>query len=76
VDEKVAASMIGRLRLQAQARDEHGALDPAPAASFVAKLSQLGAGAPWPRFTFEVNPVKWSRDGAVAVDGILIVETP
>jgi acyl-CoA synthetase (NDP forming) len=76
VDEKVAASMIGRLRLQAQARDEHGALDPAPAASFVAKLSQLGAGAPWPRFTFEVNPVKWSRDGAVAVDGMLIVETP
>jgi acyl-CoA synthetase (NDP forming) len=76
VDEEVAASMIGRLRLQAQARDEHGALDLAPAASFGARLSQLGAGAPWPRFTFEVNPIKWSRNGAVAVDGLLIVETP
>jgi acetate---CoA ligase (ADP-forming) len=75
VDEKVAASMIGRLRMQPRARDEHGALDPGPAASFVAKLSRLGAGAPWPRFTFEVNPVKWSRNGVVAVDGLLIVET-
>jgi acyl-CoA synthetase (NDP forming) len=76
VDEKVAASMIARLRLQAQARDEYGTLDPAPVASFVAKLSQLGAGAPWRRFTFEVNPIKWTRTGALAVDGLLIVETP
>lgn len=74
VDEAVAASMIGRLRLHAHAKDEQGPLDPAPAASFVALLSQLGAGAPWSQFTFEVNPIKWSRAGAVAVDGLLIVE--
>lgn len=76
VDETVAAAMIGRLRLSRHAKDEQGPLDPAPAASFVAALSQLGAGAPWSRFTFEVNPVKWSRMGAIAVDGLLIVEQP
>ena len=30
--------------------------------------------APWPRFVFEVNPVKWTRDAAVAVDGLLIID--
>jgi succinyl-CoA synthetase beta subunit len=76
VDQAVAAAIIGRLRLYRHARDEQGPLDPAAAASFVANFSQLGAGAPWSRFTFEVNPIKWSRAGAVAVDGLLIVEEP
>jgi acyl-CoA synthetase (NDP forming) len=76
INEAVAASMIGRLRASAQARDERGALDPSPAAAFAARLSRLGAGAPWSRFTFEVNPIKWSRNGALAVDGLLIVDMP
>jgi acetate---CoA ligase (ADP-forming) len=74
VDEAVAASMICRLRLREHARDEQSPLDIATVASFVARLSRLGAGAPWARFTFEVNPIKWRRTGVVAVDGLLIVE--
>jgi acyl-CoA synthetase (NDP forming) len=74
VSEAVAASMIARLRLSSHARDEQGPLDVTEAAAFVARLSRLGAGTPWTRFTFEVNPVKWSRTGVVAVDGLLIVE--
>jgi acetate---CoA ligase (ADP-forming) len=74
VNEAVAASMIGRLRLHEHARDEQGSLDVASVASFVARLSRLGAGAPWSHFTFEVNPIKWRRSGVVAVDGLLIVE--
>jgi acetate---CoA ligase (ADP-forming) len=74
VDEVVAASMIRRLRLHRHARDEQGPLDPAAPAAFVSQLSRLGAGAPWARFTFEVNPIKWNRTGCVAVDGLLIVE--
>jgi acyl-CoA synthetase (NDP forming) len=74
VDAAVAAAMIGRLRLARHAKDEQGPLQVAAAAEFVAGLSRLGAGAPWARFTFEVNPIKWSRDGVVAVDGLLIVE--
>jgi acetate---CoA ligase (ADP-forming) len=74
VSEAVAASMISRLRLHGHAKDEQGPLDAAAAASFISQLSRLGAGAPWARFTFEVNPIKWSRAGVVAVDGLLIVE--
>ena len=46
-----------------------------PAAAFVARFSELAATAPWPRFVFEVNPLKWTREAAVAVDGLLIVDS-
>jgi hypothetical protein len=74
VNEAVAAWMIGCLRLHRHAKDERGPLDIAAAASFIARLSRLGAGAPWAQFTFEVNPIKWRRTDVVAVDGLLIVE--
>ena len=73
---EVAAAMIRRLHLHPHARDEQGPLDAAAPAEFVARLSRLGAGAPWPAFTFEVNPIKWRRDGVVAVDGLLVIEQP
>ena len=44
------------------------------AADFVARFSQAIAGAPWPRFTFEVNPVKLDAERCVAVDGLLVIE--
>jgi acyl-CoA synthetase (NDP forming) len=65
VSEALAAHMLSRLRIQ-----EH----PASAAAFISRLSQLAASAPWPRFILEINPVLWSRDAAVAVDGLLIIE--
>jgi len=65
VSEALAVHMLGRLRIKQ---------DAGPAAAFVARLSQLAAGAPWERFTLEINPVLCSRDAAVAVDGLLIIE--
>ncbi len=76
VDEATAAAMLGRTRLMRHARDAQGPLDPGTAATFIARLSQLGAGAPWREFTLEVNPVKWSRRAAVAVDGLLVITPP
>jgi acetyltransferase len=74
VDATVAAAMLARLRSRPYARDEGGPLPASPAADFVARFSRLAVGAPWRRFVFEVNPLKWSRAGVVAVDGLLIVE--
>lgn len=65
VSEALAVHMLGRLR----SRQDGG-----PAAAFVARLSQLAAGAPWERFILEINPVLCGRDAAVAVDGLLIIE--
>jgi hypothetical protein len=76
VDAAVAGAMIARTRLSGFARDADGALDATAPAAFIAGLSQLAAAAPWRRFTFEVNPVKWTRSGAFAVDGLAIVEAP
>lgn len=75
VNPEIAAAMIERLRIRRHARDEQGKLPAAPAAAFIARLSELAATAPWSAFTIEVNPIKWTRDAAIAVDGLLIVET-
>ncbi|MBL8697634.1 MAG: acetate--CoA ligase family protein [Alphaproteobacteria bacterium] len=69
-----ASDMIDRLRSRRHAKDPDGPLPTAPAAEFVAAFSALAVTAPWKRFVFEVNPIKWTRDGAVAVDGLLIVD--
>jgi len=74
VTEAVALDMIERLRCRGAARDEQGLLDAAAPAAFVARLSQLGASAPWPGFTFEVNPIKWTRAGVMAVDALLVID--
>lgn len=65
VSEALAVHMLSRLRVKAE---------PGPAAAFISRLSQLAAGAPWERFILEINPVLWSRDTAIAVDGLLIIE--
>ena len=74
VGEAFAADMIDRLRCRDHARDTDGRLPTAPIARFVARFSALAAGSPWRRFVFEINPVKWTRDGAVAVDGLILRE--
>ena len=74
VDAAKAADLISRLRIRPYARDENGELPPDPAADFIARFSELAATAPWKRFVFEVNPIKWTRNAAVAVDGLLLVE--
>jgi acetate---CoA ligase (ADP-forming) len=43
-------------------------------AAFVSEFSEVALSVPWSRFVVELNPVKWTADRAIAVDGLLIVE--
>jgi acetyltransferase len=74
VDPAGAARMLDRLRIRRHAFDarDGGAVE--PAAAFLARFSALALTAPWPRFVFEINPLKWTREAVVAVDGLLIVD--
>jgi acetyltransferase len=74
VDARLAAHMLDRLRIRRYAADLHGPLPVEIAAAFVARFSALAATVPSPRFVFEVNPLKWTREAVVAVDGLLVVD--
>ena len=76
VSEAQALAMIERLRLARSARKTRVPPDARLLAEFIARLSQLAAGAPWRRFVLEINPVKWGADRVVAVDGLLVIEDP
>jgi acetate---CoA ligase (ADP-forming) len=76
VGETAALAMIGRLRLAAGAARLKAPPDQRLLAQFVARFSQLAAGAPYRQFVLEVNPVKWSADHVTAVDGLLLIEQP
>lgn len=43
---------------------------------FIFAFSRLAASVPWKKFVLEINPVMASRDGAVAVDGLLLIAEP
>jgi hypothetical protein len=43
-------------------------------ADYVAEFSTLADSIPWRGFTFELNPVRWGVSGAVAADGLLVIE--
>jgi hypothetical protein len=73
VSEALAAYMLGRLRSRRNASDTKGALGLDHATAFIARFSELASTAPWTRFILEVNPLVWTRESAVAVDGLLIV---
>jgi hypothetical protein len=76
VSRALAEDMLARLRVVRHARRGHAAPALGAAADFVAGFSRVAATAPWPRFVFEVNPIRVSGHGAVAVDGLLVVEEP
>lgn len=67
VSEALAIDMLERLRI---GRD----LPTDRAAAFIARFSELAATAPWDKFVLEINPVLCSREAAIAVDGLLIIE--
>jgi hypothetical protein len=73
VSPSAAAAMIEALRVRRFAKDKDGLLPIEPAADYVAGISQLAATIPHERFMLEVNPIKWTRTSATAVDGLLIV---
>jgi acyl-CoA synthetase (NDP forming) len=70
---EIAADMIERLRVRSHVADAAGAIPATHAAQFIARFADLALTAPWRRFVFEANPVLWYRNGAVAVDGLLVV---
>jgi hypothetical protein len=73
--EEAARVLLGRLRMVGALGGQGGqGPDLAPLAGFVSHFSRLAAAAPWRRFALEVNPVKWRRGRAVAVDGLLVIE--
>ncbi len=67
----LAAHMLSRLRIRPPAAVPPRETD--PAARFIARFSELAVSAPWDRFVMEINPLKWTREEVVAVDGLLIV---
>jgi acetyltransferase len=74
VDADGAFDLLDRLRtlrrfpdLLARGRRER-------AAEFVARFSAVVATAPWPGFTFEVNPLEVGPEHLAAVDGLLVIE--
>jgi hypothetical protein len=71
VSEAAARELLEGLRIAA-----HADADVASLAAFVSRFSRIAAGAPWKDFTLEVNPVLWNENGALAVDGLLIIDAP
>jgi acetate---CoA ligase (ADP-forming) len=71
VTRAVATTALRRLRVMRKAADPPNAL-----LDFLCRFSALSASAPWRRFVLEVNPVKWTKHEARAVDGLLIIEQP
>lgn len=76
VDQETALKMVERLRLIRSTQKMRIKPDPALLARYIARVSQIAAGAPWRQYVLEINPVKWSHDQVTAVDGLLIVEEP
>lgn len=76
VDEAGAAALLARLRLMRRAEKLAPGARLSNLTAFIARFSQLAAAAPWRRFVLEVNPLAWSAAGAVALDGLLVIEEP
>jgi acetate---CoA ligase (ADP-forming) len=73
LDADGAFDLLGRLRTLGRLPDllSRGQRD--MAADFVARFSALVATAPWPSFTFEVNPLKVGTERVAAVNGLLVI---
>ncbi|MBL8702434.1 MAG: acetate--CoA ligase family protein [Alphaproteobacteria bacterium] len=74
LDADGAGDLLGRLRTLRRLPGLVSAPQRERAADFLARFSALVASAPWPRFTFEVNPVKLGAEQCAAVDGLLVIE--
>jgi acyl-CoA synthetase (NDP forming) len=74
IGETAALQLFGRLRTLIRFPNYLSAHQLPLAAQFLSRFSFLAASAPWPRFTFEVNPLKLSDRGAAAVDGLVLLD--
>jgi acyl-CoA synthetase (NDP forming) len=75
VSEETALRMLGLLRTVKAQGDGFSSSALRHAAAYISQFSRMVASAPLGRFTFELNPVKCGEERAVAVDGLLIVES-
>jgi acyl-CoA synthetase (NDP forming) len=73
IGEAAAARELNRLRV---VRRVGGVTADQALPRCVARFAGLAASAPWRRFVLELNPVKWTANEAVAVDGLLIISEP
>ena len=74
IDAEGAFDLIGRLRTLTRLPTLLSDEQRGRAADFLARFSALVAGAPWPSFTFEVNPVKLGAAETAAVDALLVID--
>jgi acetate---CoA ligase (ADP-forming) len=75
IDAQGAGDLLGRLRTLRRLPELIAAERLREAAAFIAAFSALVAGAPWDDFTLEINPLKLGANGAIAVDGLLLLPT-
>lgn len=69
-----AVLLVGRLRTAGYLERKGQGECLAPLAGFMQRLSVLAAGLPWPGYVLEVNPVLAGPSGAVALDGLIVIE--
>ena len=74
IDAEGAVDLLGRLRTVRRLPDLLSSRQREMAAGFVARFSAIVATAPWPSFTFEINPLKVGTEDMAAVDVLLIVD--
>ncbi len=73
IDADGAYDLLGTLRTMRRLPELVSDAQRRQAAGFIARFSSLAASAPWPGFTFEVNPLKIGREAVAAVDGLLLI---
>jgi hypothetical protein len=73
IDAEGAFDLLGRLRTLRRLPDVLSPRQRELAADFTARFSAVVATAPWPRFTFEVNPLEVGAERLAAVDGLLVI---
>jgi acetate---CoA ligase (ADP-forming) len=73
-DAEGAFDLLGRLRTVGRLPHLLTSRQRDLAADFTARFSAVVATAPWPSFTFEVNPLKVGAEHLAAVDGLLVID--
>lgn len=74
IDAEGAKDLIGCLRTLRRLPELVSPRQRVLAAEFLTEFSACAATAPWPRFSFEVNPLKLAADAVMAVDGLIVLE--
>ncbi len=73
LDAKAARRLLEKLRIVQKMKTKPSDKALTAMATFIADFSALAAACPWQRFAFELNPVKWTEEQAIAVDGLIVI---